>query len=109
MINKCKVQIGIIELYNVIESLKEGDGKNCIQHLGNKIFWGIFILVFLSLHQPSPYPRPTRVTEAKFFHPSSTNIYCVLRFGPGPDQKGLGQENRATTIGAVCGKNYSIS
>ena len=64
---------------------------------------------FLSLQQNSQYLRPTRFTEAKFFHPSSTNIYCVLRFGPRPDQKSLGQENRATTIGAVCGKNYSIS
>ena len=105
MINKCKVQIGIIELYNVIESLKERDGKNCSQHSRNRTFCGVSILVFLSLQQHSPYLRPTRFTEAKFFHPSSTNIYCVLRFGPRPDQTSLGQENRATTIGAVCGKN----
>lgn len=30
MINKCKVQIRIIELYNVIEPLKEGDGKTVV-------------------------------------------------------------------------------
>ena len=42
--------------------------------------------------------RPTKFTEAKFFDPSSTKIYCVLHLGPGPDQQDLDQENRATTI-----------
>ena len=32
MINKCKVQIRIRELYNVVKSLKEGRQKNCIRN-----------------------------------------------------------------------------
>ena len=46
MINKCKVQIGIIELYNVIESHNEEDGKNCIQHSRSRTFCGVSILMF---------------------------------------------------------------
>ena len=85
MINKCKVQIRMRELYNVIESLKKKERKNCIQHSGNRIFCGVSILVFLFLQQHFPYFRPTKLTEAMFFDPSSTNIYCVLHLGPGPD------------------------
>ena len=92
MINKCKVQIRMKELYNIGETLKEGDGKNCIQYSGNRTFCGVSILVFLYLQQHSPYLRPTRFTEAKFFDPSSTSIHCELYLGPGLDQKGLGQE-----------------
>ena len=56
------------------------------------------ILVFFCfLQQCYPCIRPNRFTEAKIFDPSSTNIYCGLRFGPGPDQPNLGQENRVTT------------
>ena len=64
---------------------------------GNRIFCQTSILVFfvsaitLSMHQ-------TKFTEAKFFDPSSTKIYCVLRLGPRPDQQDLDQENRATTL-----------
>ena len=54
-------------------------------------------LCFCFLQQYCPCIRPNRLTEAKFFDPSSTNIYCGLCFGPGPDQQNLGQENRATT------------
>ena len=92
MINKCKVQIGIIELYNVIESHNEKGGKNGIQHSRNRTFCGVSILVFLFLQQHFPYFRPTKLTEAKFFDPSSTSIHCELYLGPGLDQKSLGQE-----------------
>ena len=54
-------------------------------------------LCFYFLQQYCPCIRPKRLTEAKFFDPSSTNIYCGLRLGPRPDQQNLGQENRATT------------
>ena len=54
-------------------------------------------LCFCFLQQYCPCIRPNRLTEAKFFDPSSTNIYCGLRLGPRPDQQDLGQENRATT------------
>ena len=48
MINKCKVQIGIIELYNVIESHNEGDGKTVfstqeIELFVEYPFWCFFI------------------------------------------------------------------
>ena len=62
-------------------------------------------LCFYFQQQYCPHIKPNRLTEAKFFDPSSTNIYYELRLGPKPDQQNLGQENRATTIGAVCGKN----
>ena len=54
-------------------------------------------LCFYFLQQYCPCIRPKRLTEAKFFDPSSTNIYCGLRLGPRPDQQNLDQENRATT------------
>ena len=54
-------------------------------------------LCFYFLQQYCPCIRPNRLTEAKFFDPSSTNIYCGLRLEPRPDQQDLGQENRATT------------
>ena len=54
--------------------------------------------MFLFLQQYCSCIRPSKLTEAKFFDPSSTNIYCGLRLGPKPDQKGLGRENRATTV-----------
>ena len=58
----------------------------------------------LLLQQCYPCIRPNRFTETKFFDPSSTNIYCELHFGPGPDQSNLGQENRATTLGMTAGR-----
>ena len=57
MINKCKVQIRMRELYNVIESPKERDEKKCIWHSRNKnllldIHSGVFVpAIILSMHQ----------------------------------------------------------
>ena len=109
MINRCKAGMKRRKIYNVVESLKEEDGRTVsetkkeIKSDLRKIHSGVFLFSFCKPY--CPCIRPNKFTEAKFFDPSSTNIYCVLRLGPGPDQKGLGQENRATTIGAVCGKN----
>ena len=49
MINKCKVQIRMRDLYNVVESFKEGDEKMYYLCPGNRIFCWISILVFLFL------------------------------------------------------------
>ena len=46
MINKCKVEMKGGELYNVVESLKERDGKNCIKNGRNRIIQGRSIIVF---------------------------------------------------------------
>ena len=88
MINRCKVEMKGGELYNVVESLKEGDGKTVSKTEEIEIIRGKSILVFLFpfCKQYSPCIRPNRLTEAKFFDPSSTNIYCGLCFGPRPDQ-----------------------
>ena len=48
MVNKCKVEMREGELYNVVESLIEGDGKNCIKNERNRIIQENSILVFLS-------------------------------------------------------------
>ena len=49
MINKCKVQIRMRELYNVVESLKEGDEKMYDLYPENRILCETSILVFLFL------------------------------------------------------------
>ena len=49
MINKCKVQIRMKDLYNVVESLREGDEKMYNLYPGNIIFGEISIFVFLLL------------------------------------------------------------
>ena len=49
MINKCKVQIRMRDLYNVVEFLKERDEKMYYLYSGNRIFCWISILVFLFL------------------------------------------------------------
>ena len=57
MINKCKVQIRMKELYNVVESLKEEDEKMYYLYPENIIFYKTSTLVFLvsamtlSMHQ----------------------------------------------------------
>ena len=81
-----------------------GRKKTVLRTKKIELYGGDPFLCFGFLQQYCPCIRPNRLTEAKFFDPSSTNIYCGLRFGPGSDQSNLGQENRATTIGAVCGK-----
>ena len=98
MINKCKVEMRGGELYNVVESLKEEDGKLYYELKKQNHTWENPFLCLYFLQQYCPCIKPNRLTEAKFFDPSSTNIYCGLRFGPRPDQQNLGQENRATTI-----------
>ena len=108
MVNRCKVEMKRRELYNVVESPKEGDGrivreKKKRNKIRLKKAFRTFFLPFRE--QYLTCIRPSIFTEAKFFNPSSTNIYCGLCFGPRPDQRKSGQENRATTIGAVCGKN----
>ena len=56
MINKCKVEMRGGELYNVVESLKEGDRKDYIKNGRNRIIQERSILVFsfsatiLSMH-----------------------------------------------------------
>ena len=49
MINKCKVQIRMKDLYNVVESLREGDEKMYYLYPENRIFCEISTLVFLFL------------------------------------------------------------
>ena len=86
MINKCKVEMRGEELYNVVESLKEGDGKTVLRTEEIESYVRDPFLCFYFLQQYCPCIRPNRLTKAKFFDPSSTNIYCGLRFGPRPDQ-----------------------
>ena len=98
MINRCKAEMREWKLYNVMKSLREGDEKTLYEEQRNRNIREKFILVFCFFcKQCYPCIKPNKFTEAKFFDPSSTNIYCGLRFGPGPDQQNLGQENRATT------------
>ena len=49
MINKCKVQIKMRDLYNVEESLKEEDEKMYDMYPGNIVFGERSIFVFLFL------------------------------------------------------------
>ena len=86
MANKCKVEMRGGELYNVGESLKEEDEKTVLRTKGIESYRKAPFLYFHLLQQYCPCIRPNRLAEAKFFDPSSTNIYCGLRFGPGPDQ-----------------------
>ena len=74
MINKCKVQIRKRELYNVVKSLKqrEREKKRCILREEIESAIKISILVFLFLQQYCPCISPSKLTEAKFFDPSST-------------------------------------
>ena len=51
-----------------------------------ELYVGYPFLCFCFLQQYCPCIRPNRLTEAKFFDPSSTNIYCGSHFGLGPDQ-----------------------
>ena len=76
---------------------KKGEGKTVFRTKEIESYVRDPFLCFYFLQQYYPYIRPNKLTEAKFFDPSSTNIYCGLRLGPSPDQQNLGQENRATT------------
>ena len=104
MINKCKVQIRKRELYNVVKSLKERGEKFILTEERESA------IKYPSLCSCScndiihVSDRVSSLRLSSLTHPLQ-NIYYGLRLGPRPDQKGLGQENRATTIGAVCGKN----
>ena len=64
MINKCKVQIRMRELYNVVESLKEGGQKNVfgIEEIESSVRYPS---VFLFLQQYCPCTRPNKLTETK--------------------------------------------
>ena len=86
MINKCKVEMRGGGLYNVVESLKERDGKTVLRTEGIESYRRDPFLCFHFLQQYCPCIRPNRLTEVKFFDPSFTNNYCGLRFGPRPDQ-----------------------
>ena len=77
---------------------KKGDGKTVFGTEEIESYVRDPFLCFYFLQQYCPCIRPNRLTEAKFFDPSSTNIYCGLCLGPRPDQQNLGQENRATTL-----------
>ena len=86
MINKCKVGMRRGELYNIVESLKKGREKTVLATEEIESYVRDPFLCFYCLQQYCPCIRPNRLTEAKFFDPSSTNIYCGLRLGPRPDQ-----------------------
>ena len=98
MINKCKVQIRMRELYNVVKSLKEGGRKKCIltEEIESAVKYPSLCscscnnFVYVS-------DRASSLRLSSLTHPLQ-NIYCGLRLGPRPDQKDLGQENRATTV-----------
>ena len=70
------------ELYNVMKPLREGDEENTVggtkevEIYVRSSFWGFGSFC----KQCYPCIRPNRFTEAKFFDPSSTNIYCELCF-----------------------------
>ena len=86
MINKCKVEMRGGELYNVVESLIEEDRKTVFGTKEIESYVRDPFLCFYFRQQYCPCIRSNRLTEAKFFDPSSTNIYCGLRLGPRPDQ-----------------------
>ena len=85
MINKCKVQIRMRELYNVVESLKEGGQKNVFgtEEIESSVRYPS--LCFCSCNNIVHAPDQISSLRLKFFDPSSTNTYCGLRLGPGPD------------------------
>ena len=84
MINKCKVQIGIIELYNVIESHNEKRGKNGIHHSRNRTFCGVSILVFFIPATTLFIPEADQISLrlSSFTHPLRIIIVrCALGQG----------------------------
>ena len=105
MINKCKVQIRKKELYNVVKSLKEEEEEKCIliEEIESAVKYPSLCSCSCNniVHVSD---RASSLRLSSLTHPLQS-IYCGLRLGPRPDKKGLGQENRATIIGAVCGKN----
>ena len=104
MINKCKVQIRKRELYNVVKSLKERKEKGILtEEIESAVKYPSLCSCSCNniVHVSD---RASSLRLSSLIHPLQ-NIYCGLHLGPRPDQKGLGQENRATTIGAVCGEN----
>ena len=107
MINKCKVQIRKRELYNVVKSLKKGGEKKekCILTEERESAVKYSSLCSCSCNNiVHVSDRAGSLRLSSLTHPVQS-ICCGLRLGPRPDRKGLDQENRATTIGAVCGKN----
>ena len=106
MINKCKVEMRGGELYNVVESLKEGDGKTVSETKRKRIKRErpTLVSLFFCNNIVHVSDRIGSLRLSSITHPLQI-FYCGLRFGPRPDQQNLGQENCATTIGAVCGKN----
>ena len=105
MINKCKIHIRKKELYNVVKSLKEGGKKKCFltEEIESAVKYpSLCSCSCNNIVHVSDQAGSLRLSSLTH---SLQNICCGLRLGPRPDRKGLGQENRATTIGAVCGKN----
>ena len=86
MINKCKVEMIGEELYNVRESLREGDEKIVLRAKGIESGRSSILVFFHLRCQDHPCIGPNRLTEAKFLNPFSTNTYCGLCFGPRPNQ-----------------------
>ena len=77
MINRCKVEMRGRELYNVVESLKEEDEKTVLRTEEIESYRrDPFLCLSFFCKQYCPCIRPNRFAEAKFFDPSSTNIYC---------------------------------
>ena len=98
MINKCKVQIKKRELYNVVNSLKKGGAKEGIltEEIESAIKYSS--LCFCSSNNiVHVSDRAGSLRLSSLTHPLQS-ICCGLRLGPRPDRKGLGQENRATTV-----------
>ena len=83
MINKCKVEMRGGELYNVVESLKERDGETVSGTKGIESYGKDPFLYFYFLQQYCPCIKPNRLTEAKFFDPSSTIFIVGCALGQG--------------------------
>ena len=86
MINKCKVQIRMRGLYNVVESLKVGDRKCiiCTQEIESSAGYPFLCFYFCNniVHASD---RLSSLRLSSLTHPLQ-RFYCVLRLGPGPDQ-----------------------
>ena len=77
MINKCKVQIRMKELYNVVESLKEGDEKMYYRYPENIIFCETSILVVCFCNDVvHASDRLSSLRLSSLTHPLQRSIVC---------------------------------
>ena len=87
MINKCKVEMRGGELYNVRESLREGDKRTVLrgekeQNHRGELHPCVFIFGSNIIHA---LDRIGSLRLSSLTH-SLQIFYCGLRFGPRPDQ-----------------------